>query len=107
MGSNNMVNRVYSGCTALTQDKNKYRLDMDGIYYKKEFYVADLSKAAAGDPQYLSTLYWNYAIITSNNGEAEFSFYTGDIPGKFRIVVQGVSTDNVVYGETYFDVKAE
>jgi hypothetical protein len=104
----NAVSRVYTGCTALTQSKNNgYLFSMEGIYYKKEFYVADFTKADISDPQYLSTLYWNYAVTTDKNGDAEISFYTGDIPGKFRIVVQGVTTDNVVYGEYYFDVKEQ
>jgi hypothetical protein len=108
MGNNNMIKRLYQGCIALTEPKNKeYKFTMEGIYYKKEFYVADLAKADISDPQYLSTLYWNYALATDKNGEAALSFYTGDIPGKFRIVVQGVATNNVVYGEYYFDVSGQ
>lgn len=103
-----VTSMVYYGCAALAQpENNEYRFTMEGIYYKKEFYVADLTKADISDPQYLSTLYWNYAVTTDKNGEAELSFYTGDIPGKFRIVVQGVAIGNVVYGEYYFDVSGQ
>jgi hypothetical protein len=107
-GSSTVTQTVYYGCTALTQQaKNEYLFSMEGIYNNKEFYVTDLTKADIADPQFLSTLYWNYSVLTNANGEAELTFYTGDIPGKFRIVVQGVTTGNVVYGEQFFEVKGE
>ncbi|MGG9962782.1 hypothetical protein [Ferruginibacter sp. SUN106] len=107
-GGNNIVQMVYYGCTALTQlANNEYRFLMQGIYNKKEFYVTDLTKADATDPQYLSTLYWNYSLLTNANGEAELIFYTSDITGKFRIVVQGVAKDEVLYGEQFFEVRGE
>jgi len=103
-----MVKEVYFGCTALTQEaKNEYLFAMNGIYKRKEFYVTDLTKVDVSDPQYLSTLYWNYSILTNANGEATVTFYTGDIEGKFRVVVQGITNDNVVYGEQSFEVKAK
>jgi hypothetical protein len=107
-GSQVTFSSIYYGCTAITQEaKNEYLFSMEGIYGKKEFYVADLSKADISDPQYISTLYWNYAVLTNKNAESELSFYTSDIPGKFRIVIQGITTDNVVYGEYFFEVKEQ
>jgi len=107
-GSSTIVQTVYYGCTALTNAaKNEYLFSMEGIYNNKEFYVTDLTKADSTDPQYLSTIYWNYSVLTNANGETELTFYTGDIPGKFRVVVQGVTTGNVVYGEYFFEVKGE
>jgi len=32
-------------------------------------------------------------------------FYTGDITGRFRVVVQGVTSRDVVYAEHFFEVK--
>jgi hypothetical protein len=106
-GSSTVTRETYYGCTALTQQaKNEYLFSMNGIYNRKEYYVTDLTKVDAGDPQYLSTLYWNYSVLTNANGEATVTFYTSDIEGKFRIVVQGITKDNVVYGEQFFEVKA-
>jgi uncharacterized protein YfaS (alpha-2-macroglobulin family) len=78
---------------------------MGGIYSQKEFYVVDLSKTEASDPQYLSTIYWNHSLLTDDNGEAKVTFYTSDITGKFRIVIQGITSSNVVYGEHSFEVR--
>ncbi len=43
-----------------------------------------------------NTLYWNPEIITGENGEAHFSFYTSDEKGKFLITIEGVGEN----GET-------
>jgi hypothetical protein len=95
----------YDGCLALTN--SEYKFSMQGIYKQKEFYVTDLTKADISDAQYLSTLYWNYSALTNANGELELSFYTSDIAGKFRIVVQGITKDLVLYGEQFFEVRGE
>jgi hypothetical protein len=52
-------------------------------------------------------LYWNYCALTNANGELELSFYTSDIPGKFRIVVQGIAKELVLYGEQFFEVRGD
>jgi hypothetical protein len=107
-GGTTVVQMMYYGCTALTGPvNNDYKFSMQGIYNKKEFYVTDLKKADATDPQYLSTLYWNYSLLTNVDGEADLFFYTGDITGKFRIVVQGVAKNYVLYGEQFFEVRGE
>jgi len=95
----------YEGCLALTN--SEYKFSMQGIYKQKEFYVTDLAKADVSDAQYLSTLYWNYSALTNASGELELSFYTSDIPGKFRIVVQGITKEHVLYGEYFFEVRGE
>lgn len=107
-GGSSIHNEIYYGCSALTREiNNAYRFSMEGIYNKKEFYVVDMSKVDATDPQFLSTIYWNHAILTDKEGNAEISFYTSDIPGRFRIIIQGVTFNNVVYGEHFIDVKEE
>jgi hypothetical protein len=57
------------------------------------------------EPAFFSTIYWNYGLILNGNKEANLEFYTSDITGKFRVVVQGITNNDVIYGEHYFDVK--
>jgi hypothetical protein len=96
---------TYNGCSELWKGKNKdYETTVDGIRTPMEFYVDDLSKKELSDPQYLSTIYWNHAVVTDGNGEASLEFYTGDIAGRFRIVLQGVTNNDVLYGEQFFEV---
>jgi hypothetical protein len=101
---------TYTGCDALNKQKELEKLSqaaLSGFYLAKQFYVPDYSKVDATDPQYASTLYWNYSVLNNENGEAELTFYTSDIPGKFRVVIQGITGANVVYGEHFFEVKKQ
>jgi hypothetical protein len=51
-----------------------------------------------------STIYWNYAIPTDENGEAIVRFYTNDLAGKFIYILQGLSTKGVIYGKGSYTV---
>ncbi len=56
-----------------------------------------------------STLYWNPNVETSRNfGQATLSFYSADLPGRYRIVVEGITKDgNPVRAESYITVDDE
>lgn len=88
----------YHGCEA---DSNKANVIVQGIYAGKEFYGV---QPEANEPQYFSTLYWKAGIVTNSLGEAEFIFTSGDITGKFRLVIQGVTSENVIYKTGVFSV---
>ena len=93
----------YEGCFAeLAKQDAKYILP-PGIYAAQEFYPSDLSQPNS-PPEYISTLYWKYLAKVSSSDTAEFSFYSNDITGRFKIVVQGLTTKDMVYGEQTFEV---
>jgi hypothetical protein len=94
------VNTVYIGC-GVTGNK----LSLKGIYLPKKFYVENIPEKTNEEPIYLSTLYWHHLIKVKTGEDTELSFYTGDITGRFKIIVQGVTSDDVTYGEKTFDVK--
>lgn len=96
----NGIMKVYSGCNPV--DQSIFTL-VKGIHEPKEFYVDDYKDP--NEPAFFSTLYWNYAVMMDAGKPIDLSFLTSDITGKFRVVVQGVSTNDVVYGETSFEVK--
>jgi len=93
---------TYTGCA--TDNKAGFT-KIDGIYSDGEFKGLTEGELKASEPQWLSTLFWHPGIISNENGEAEYSFYTSDITGSFRIVVQGVGAEDVLYGEYRFNVK--
>ncbi len=95
------VNTVYLGCGA-TDNK----LALKGIYLPKRFYVEDVPSWSQGEPLYLSTLYWKHLMRVRTDEYAELSFYTGDIAGDFKVIVQGVAGKEVTYGEKTFKVMA-
>lgn len=78
---------------------------VNAIHTPKEFYLNDYKEPQ--EPAFFSTIYWNYGTIVNAEKETEISFYTSDITGKFRIVVQGITNKDVVYAEHFFDVKSK
>lgn len=92
---------VYQGCT---DDESKSNLViLKGINLPKEFYVSDVLNK--NEPINFDTVYWNYQMLI--NGETPLNFNTGDITGKFKIIVQGVTDNGVVYGEQEITVKRQ
>lgn len=92
---------VYQGCT---DDEPKSNLViLKGINLPKEFYISDVLNK--NEPINFDTVYWNYQVLI--NGETPLNFNTGDITGKFKIIVQGVTDNGVVYGEQEITVKRQ
>jgi hypothetical protein len=44
-------------------------------------------------PDLRQTLYWNPDIRIRRGGSMEFRFYTGDLPGEYRVRIEGVTSD--------------
>ncbi|WP_124559233.1 hypothetical protein [Pedobacter sp. KBW01] len=84
---------VYQGCT--DEESKPNLVILKGINLPKEFYISDVLNK--NEPINFATVYWNYQVLV--NGETPLSFNTGDITGKFKIIVQGVTDKGVVYGE--------
>lgn len=76
---------------------------LEGIYMAQEFYPSDLSQPNS-PPEYMSTIYWKYLAKVTSMDLANFSFYTNDITGRFKIVVQGRTAKDMIYGEKTFEV---
>lgn len=92
---------VYKGCPLLPPLS---MLTVNGIYYSKEFYGSDYSQFSLSAPDYFSTIYWKHLIYINSKNDVEFSFYTSDITGPFRIVLQGITQGDVIYGEKEFEI---
>ncbi|MBB4108677.1 hypothetical protein [Pedobacter zeae] len=84
---------VYQGCVG--QERKPNLVILRGINLPKEFYIADINNKQ--EPISSATVYWNYQLLI--DGETPLNFNTGDINGKFKIIVQGVTASGVVYGE--------
>lgn len=76
-----------------------------GIYVAKQYYGSDYSVTNPSEPEYVSTIFWRHLIKVESGKDAEMEFYTSDITGKFRIVVQGITSNGVTYNERYITVK--
>jgi hypothetical protein len=94
------ITSPYKGC-----DKKPAKVSqINGIYTSKEFNGLGSDPIELLEPQYLTTVFWKPELIIKN-GEASLRFKTGDIPGNFSLIIQGISGDDVVYGKAAFSVK--
>lgn len=98
----NVGKEIYYGCN---ETAKQGMLVFNGIYAAKEFYGADYASLNPPDADYLSTVYWKHSMLINADKGADFSFYTSDITGRYRIVVQGLTNDDVIYGENSFMVQ--
>jgi hypothetical protein len=75
-------------------DKEKFqRLHIKGFDTPLDFRGPDYSSTTEDHSQgdFRSTLYWNYNVVLDANGRGQFSFFTSDLPGKYRMVIEGVT----------------
>lgn len=76
-----------------------------GYASKKEFYSPKyIPEVKSKNADYRTTLFWAPEIST-NNGIAEFNFFSGDEPGKYSIIVEGITNKGkIAMGEAEFEV---
>lgn len=96
---------VYRGCVIFKPKEYPSMVQLKGIYASKEFYVVDYGTVKDNIPEYQSTIYWKYNVPVTSSGETSLWFFTNDITGRFRIIAQGVTQEDVLYSEQTFNVK--
>lgn len=70
-------------------------LDYDALQLKREFYsprYETKDELVSRLPDFRNLLYWKPDLQTDKNGKQQFSFYTSDQPGKYAVVLQGLSS---------------
>ncbi len=87
---------IYSGCEA---DKYERGKTFNGIHYSVEFYPSDYAQYNPPEPEFLSTIYWKHLYEISPANTTPLTFYTSDITGAFKIIVQGIGDTDVISGE--------
>lgn len=95
-------NGPYRECKVFAEVEDSF-IKFDGIRHPKEFYLNDYKDPQ--EPAFFSTLYWNYGTVLKGKEKTELSFYTSDITGKFKVIMQGVSNKDIIYAEQSFEVK--
>ncbi|MBX3241661.1 MAG: hypothetical protein KIT80_11805 [Chitinophagaceae bacterium] len=84
-------------------------LDYDGLQMQREFYspvydTPEQQESRLAD--YRNLLFWNPDVITGKDGSARVSFYTSDLSGTYKAVLQGMSAEGRAGSYTFtFDVK--
>ncbi|HEU5364696.1 MAG TPA: hypothetical protein VFU62_04170, partial [Hanamia sp.] len=79
-----------------TLDPRDVILDYDGLQQQRVFYSPDYStdkEMQSRLPDFRQLLYWSPNVTTNEKGIGHISFFTGDIPGKYLVVLQGISSN--------------
>jgi hypothetical protein len=74
-------------------DPNSLALEYDGLQLQREFYSPQYEtqqEQRSRLPDFRNVLYWSPDIETGD-GKRSINFYTSDIPGKYVVLVQGIS----------------
>jgi len=77
-------------------DPNDLIIDYDGLQRQRVFYSPDYSSEKEFQsrlPDFREVLYWSPNVSTDEKGIGNISFFTGDIPGKYWVELQGISAN--------------
>jgi hypothetical protein len=84
-------------------------IDYKGLQIQREFMAPVYENQAQIDnrsPDFRHLLHWSANINTSSKGKINTAFYTSDVPGKYAIVIQGISKQGQpLYKEITFIVQ--
>ncbi|HLI94030.1 MAG TPA: hypothetical protein VKU83_10485, partial [Puia sp.] len=68
----------------------------EGLQLEREFYsprYATEEEINSHLPDFRNVLYWEPMLQTSALGSGGLSFYSSDLPGKYVVVVEGITAD--------------
>jgi hypothetical protein len=80
----------------------RIKLRVRGFRQAREFYSPVyplIEKDSNNKPDQRPTLFWNPAVLLEN-GEANIEFYTSDMPGRYRIIAEGISSQGKIISGT-------
>ncbi|UYZ59396.1 hypothetical protein [Hymenobacter latericus] len=83
--------------------------EYEGLQWEREFYAPRYETEQQKQsrlPDLRHLLYWNPALSTTAGQPQQLSFYTGDEPGRYLVVVQGLSATGLAGSRSFtFEVK--
>ncbi len=90
-------------------DPGSIILSYEGMQLQREFYSPVYSTTAEKQsrlPDFRNTLYWSGNLLPDQEGKTRFNFFTSDLPGRYAVVVEGLSSDGKAgSGIVTFEVK--
>jgi hypothetical protein len=118
-----MGTAIFSGIASFTTYKGNYEgleadprtvfLDYEGLQWDRQFYSPDYGPdngssepLPARMPDFRNLLFWTGDLHTDGRSASQLQFFTSDIPGKYLLMVQGISPDGRAGTEAIgFEVK--
>jgi hypothetical protein len=99
---------TYSGNLAGHRiDPRSVLVEYEGLQLRREFHEPDHSVAGAQHqrmPDFRNLLHWEPTLQTNESGEAVLQFYSSDVPGTYRVVVQGLAGGLAGFSTVLFEV---
>ncbi len=92
----------YVGCNSMKAHPVFHEVRL--THLPESFPALDAATIQSNESYTESTIYWNPLIVTDENGEATFSFYTNDLTGAFTCTVQGLTNSGPFQANAYFEV---
>ncbi|MGV3540779.1 MAG: hypothetical protein ACO1OQ_13275, partial [Rufibacter sp.] len=90
-------------------DPKALLVEYEGLQPTREFYhpvYQTPQQLTSRIPDLRNALYWSPLVKTDEQGKQEVTFYTSDQPGKYVVVVHGLTKDGKAGSSTYwFEVK--
>ena len=79
-------------------DKRALVTEYEGMNWQREFYspVYEIPQQVESRvPDFRTVLYWAPEVSTGNDGNISLTFYSGDLPGKYTVSVQGLTNSGL------------
>ncbi len=77
-----------------------------GYYPIRQFYSPNYDTHANTNPDLRTTIYWNPHLVTDQKGKATINFFNADLPGQYRILIEGIDAYGNLARKTFmYDVK--
>jgi hypothetical protein len=108
-----MANRYFNGVLHFTS----YNSDLPGLpaerilgeeyegpQFKRAFFSPTYDQPKSKEsrlPDFRQTLYWNPDVLVRKNEEQVIKFYSGDLKGKFLVVIQGMDPNGKLVQEEF------
>ncbi len=91
-------------------DPNSLVVEYDGLQLEREFYSPQYKTPGQKQetlPDFRNVLYWSPSLYLDSSKQ-NISFYTSDIPGKYIVVVQGISdSGHIGFASESFSVSSK
>jgi hypothetical protein len=85
-------------------DPNDLVLDYEGLQQQRVFYSPQYStedEKLSRLPDFRNLLYWAPELKPNSEGKTSFSFFTGDVPGKYLVSIQGLATSGYAGSQSF------
>ncbi|MDQ6478573.1 hypothetical protein [Dyadobacter sp. LHD-138] len=76
----------------------------EGPQVKREFYAPKYDMQASMQsriPDFRNLLHWAPDVTTDAEGKSQLSFYTSDQPGRYRVVIQGITRNGLAGSKAF------